>query len=394
MRNKNWVAAAVVATITIIMVACGSGAGVTSTSSIAPVATSVIPTDTPTGVIPAGGPGHVFIIVLENESATATFAANSPAPYLANTLTAQGAYLPNYYGIGHASLDNYIAMVSGQAPQPQTQGDCMIYTDWQGDTKLDSNGQVTGLGCVYPTTVITVANQLQGAGFSWKGYMEDMGNDLARDGSATCAHPALNSQDGTQKATATDSYAARHNPFMYFHSQIDDAVGCKQRVVSLAQLDADLAQVSTTPNYNFITPSLCSDGHDAPCADGRVGGLPTIDKFLQTIVPKITNSAAFKQDGVLIITFDEGAIPQDTTSCCGEAAGPTSPMPGLVGPGGGRVGAVIISPFVTPGTVSTTPYNHYSLLRSTEDMFGLSHLGFAGAKGLQSFGNDVFTAKK
>jgi hypothetical protein len=60
------------------------------------------------------------------------------------------------------------------------------------------------------------------------------------------------------------------------------------------------------------------------------------------------------------------------------------------GPGGGRTGTVVISPFVQPGTVNDTPYNHYSFLRSMEDIFGLEHLGFAAADGLVAFGNDVF----
>ena len=60
----------------------------------------------------------MFVIVLENESAAVTFGPDSPAPYLAKTLTARGAFVPNYYGVGHASLDNYIAMISGQAPNP------------------------------------------------------------------------------------------------------------------------------------------------------------------------------------------------------------------------------------------------------------------------------------
>jgi hypothetical protein len=65
--------------------------------------------------------------------------------------------------------------------------------------------------------------------------------------------------------------------------------------------------------------------------------------------------------------------------------------PGINGPGGGRTGAVVLSPFVAPGTVSDQPYNHYSLLRTMEDFFGLKHLGYAGQKGLAPFGRDVFT---
>ena len=56
-------------------------------------------------------------------------------------------------------------------------------------------------------------------------------------------------------------------------------------------------------------------------------------------------------------------------------------MPGFSGPGGGNVGALIISPFTKPGTTNATPYNHYALLCSIENVFGLGHLGFAGAPG-------------
>ena len=57
---------------------------------------------------------HVFVLIDENESASTTFAAGSPAPYLSQTLVERGAYLPDYYGIGHASLDNYISMPVGR----------------------------------------------------------------------------------------------------------------------------------------------------------------------------------------------------------------------------------------------------------------------------------------
>jgi hypothetical protein len=63
---------------------------------------------------------HVFVITLENEGYNETFGANSKAPYLAQTLTAQGALLSQYFGTGHASLDNYIAMISGQAATNET----------------------------------------------------------------------------------------------------------------------------------------------------------------------------------------------------------------------------------------------------------------------------------
>jgi hypothetical protein len=332
---------------------------------------------------------HVFVIVLENESASTTFGPNSQAPYLAKTLTSEGAYVPKYYGIGHESNDNYIAMISGQAPNPQNQADCQIFSDFSPDV-IGSNGQATGSGCVFPTDVKTIADQLDAAGLTWRDYNQSMGADPTRE-AAECAHPGINQRDGTQSATATDQYATRHNPFVYFHSIIDDTSLCDSHVVNLSLLPQDLSNAASTPNYVFITPDLCGDGHDATCADPkRPGGFAGINQFLQQWVPKITGSAAFrKENGLLAIIFDE-ATTSDTSSCCGEIAGPNSPQPGINGPGGGDTGAVLLSPCIKPGTVTQQPYNHYTLLRSIEDVFGVSHLGYAQLPGERSLGTDVF----
>jgi hypothetical protein len=331
---------------------------------------------------------HVFVIVLENKSYEETFAPDSSAPYLAHTLPTQGVLLRQYYGTGHFSLDNYISMVSGQAPNPQTQGDCQMYTDFVSPTgALDADGQVTGSGCVYPRSVATLGDQLDVAGQTWRGYMEDMGTP--------CRHPALNSHDETQSAKVGDQYAARHDPFVYFHSVIDDPARCAAHVVDLRQLGTDLAATATTPAFSFITPDLCHDGHDAPCVDGEPGGLKSADAFLQKWVPRITSSPAFGQDGILIVAFDESeavGASADTRVCCNEPTGPNTLLPGITGPGGGRMGAIVIGHGVRPGTVSDVPYNHYSLLRSLEDLYGVSHLGFAAQSGLRPFGSDVFAS--
>src|SRR3954452_2674164 len=337
---------------------------------------------------PVPGVRHVFVIVLENEDAAVTFGPGSPAPYLATALPAQGQLLEQYYGIGHQSLDNYVAMLSGQAPNPQTQADCQLFTDFVPGppSVVDPNGQALGQGCVYPADVPTVADQLEGGGLTWRGYMEGMGTP--------CRHPAIGAQDDTQKAEVGDQYAARHNPFVYFHSIIDDGAACEQHVVDLTTLPADLQDPGATPNLAFFTPDLCHDGHDEPCVDGQPGGLVSADAFLQTWVPQILDAPAFKADGMLVITFDEAEFgsADGAAACCGELPGPNSPAPGVNGLGGGRVGAVVLSPFTQPGSVNPTPYNHYSLLRSIEDAFGLQHLGFAAAPGLQAFGADVFNA--
>jgi hypothetical protein len=332
---------------------------------------------------------HVFVIVLENESAATTFGPNSPAPYLAKTLTSQGAYVPKYYGIGHESNDNYIAMISGQAPNPQNQADCQMFSNFEPGV-MSSNGQAVGQGCVFPSSVKTIADQLDGAGLTWRDYNQSMGADPTRE-PAECAHPGIGQQDHTQSATATDQYATRHNPFVYFHSIIDDTTLCDSHVVNLNLLPQDLSSAASTPNYVFITPDLCGDGHDATCADPkRPGGFAGIDQFLEQWVPAITDSPAFRADnGLLAIIFDEASM-SDSSSCCGEIPGPNSPAPGIEGPGGGDTGAVLLSPCIKPGTVTQEPYNHYTLLRSVEDLFGLPHLGYAGLPGERSLGSDVF----
>ncbi|GLQ93003.1 alkaline phosphatase family protein [Dyella acidisoli] len=334
---------------------------------------------------------HVFIIMLENESYPVTFGPQSIAPYLARELPKQGALLPNYYGVGHYSLDNYIAMISGQAPNPATQGDCVAFSEFVPTaSKPDENGQLPGAGCVYPKSIHTLANQLTDAGFTWKAYMEDMGKDPARE-SATCAHPAIGTPDITEHATPNDQYAAKHNPFMYFHSIIDKRKYCDSRVVNLEHLTNDLAKIENTANFIYITPNLCHDGHDAPCKNGDAGGLISADAFLRVWVPRILNSQAFKKDGLLIVTFDEG---NDGKACCNERPLPGGPQPGgQIGPGGGQIGAVLLSPFIAPGTQSDVEYNHYSLLRTLEDIFGLSHLGYAQDNQLRTFSSDVFTAQ-
>ena len=172
-----------------------------------------------------------------------------------------------------------------------------------------------------------------------------------------------------------------------------DSPTCDRNVVPLTQLLEDVKQPETTPNFAFITPDLCNDGHDETCADGGPGGLQAADLFLRKWVPPILGSPGFAEHGLLVITWDEANItPESSTACCEQPTGPNTPSPGIAGPGGGRTGTVLISPFVAPGSVNQTPYNHYGLLRSIEDLFGLAHLGYAGRPGLRAFREDVFNA--
>lgn len=323
---------------------------------------------------------HVFVINLENKGYDETFGSTSPAPYLSKKLRGKGQLLSQYYGVAHNSLPNYIAQLSGQGPNAQTQADCPVYSKFTGSGTAAPD-QAVGQGCVYPKRVRTVANQLTKHGLRWKGYMQSM--------HSPCRHPALNGRDGTQKAEVGDQYAARHNPFVYFHSIINSPK-CVKRNVDLKKLPKALARIRTTANLTYITPNLCNDAHDSPCVDGRPGGLVTANKWLHRWVPKILASPAYRKNGLLIVTFDEA----DTDSadgadaCCGEGPGPNSPLPGITGLGGGRTGSVLVSPFIRRGSFNDTAYNHYSLLRTIEDLFHLKPLGYA--KEAHGFGLDVF----
>ena len=363
------------------------------------------------------GPGrvfqHVFVVVLENEGYDKTFGANSPAPYLSTTLPRQGVLLSQYYGTGHVSLDNYIAMISGQAASVQTRADCQTYADFV-MTGMTADGQAIGTGCVYPASVKTIADQLTQKGRTWRAYAEDMGNDPNRE-AARCGHPQIGAVDLTQSSEAPssavplgDQYAARHNPFVYFHSIIDSPA-CDANVVNFSSLQQDLQSEETTANFTFITPNLCDDGHDAPCKNGQPGGLVSADAFLQKWVPIITAAPAYRRDGLLVIVFDEGGlsvglnpaggylISAPGQSCCNQQPGPNLgafPQSSTLGPytleyqsfGGDRTGAVLLSPFLKGGTVSNTPFNHYSLLKTIEDIFDVDgYLGYAGQPGLVGF---------
>lgn len=338
---------------------------------------------------------HVFLIVLENKSFQAAFGPGSPSPYLAKTLPARGALLTQYYATGHWSLDNYIALVSGQAPNLATQHDCPQPVEFQPTGPgLDAHGQLLGIGCVYPAVVKTLPDQLERAGLTWTGFMEDLDRNPARDDPQSCTAGRIGQNDETERAAVDDQYAAKHDPFVYFHTILDNPTRCAAHIVSLNELGIDLRRVATTPNYSFITPNLCNDGHDLRCADGETGGLVGINRFLTRWVPVIARSPAFRKDGLLIITFDEsdGQAPDAYDACCNEKPLATDQyQPGLQGPGGGRVGAVLLSPYIRAGTVSSVPYNHYSLLRTVEDIFDLGHLGYAAEPGLHPFGADVFT---
>jgi hypothetical protein len=324
-------------------------------------------TTTPTATtppVPRSKPAkikHVFVIALAGHGDQA-FAPASPARYLNTQLRPQGALLSGYSALGSGELPDSVALISGQAPNPQTVAGCPTYADFPPATLPDASGEVPGSGCVYPIGALTLPDQLTSAGLTWRAYVEDMGN--ANGAPATCRHPGPGAQDPTTAPSHGDEYATRSNPFVYFHSLLDLG-DCMTNDVTLDQLTGDLAATRTTPNLVFVAPNLCHGGGEQPCLNGDPGGLPAADAFLSQWVPLITQSPAYRADGLLVIAF-AGATGTQT-----------------------RTGALLLSRYAQPGSGSTRAHNPYSLLRSIEDIFALKHLAGAGATGVGSLLSDV-----
>jgi hypothetical protein len=306
---------------------------------------------------------HVWLIVLENKAYDATFTGSNNNTYLWKTLPAQGALLTNYYGTGHSSLDNYVSLASGQATQPDDQADCPAYTSFAGNVSLSGSlltnpnyGQLVSAagpnaepgtnGCVYPSSVPTLFNQLDAAGVSWKGYAQDLGNPetpttapVHSAGTQYCGAPdstvgptggSSATYPNPSSADATDQYVAKHFPFPWFESILQSGDCNSAHIANLFSttdgLYHDLQSEATTPAFSWISPNNCSDGHDAVCHGNNLsggfsdpntpnaplnytGGLYSTDLFLEHVVPEIEASPAFKDGGLIDITFDEAYPP-------------------------------------------------------------------------------------
>ena len=308
---------------------------------------------------------HVVVVVLENESADSTWnaPAGAQATYL-QRLKSQGVYLPNYYGTGHASLDNYVAMVSGQPGNGLTNSDCL-------STNLYLCAQST-----LPLGGHHLGDQLDDAHISWKSYMDGTTRACAHEAySPAAAIPDPYQGDGNPSPNSDGigpNYADRHNPFTTFPDFVGADARCDTHQFPFEQLTADIA-ANQVPAFSFITPDTCHDGHDDPCFQSTTGGLAAANQWMSQNMPSLI-SYLRAHDGLLIINTDEGSTaasqPSDVT--CTACAG---------GGAGGRTGALLIAPSkIQAGTTDTTAYDHYSLLRTIEDSFSISeHLNLAGS---------------
>lgn len=177
-----------------------------------------------------------------------------------------------------------------------------------------------------------LADQIEGSGRTWKAYMESMPS-------------ACYIGDAGE-------YAQKHDPWIYYNDIRTNATRCAGHIVPYTQFGTDMAS-GNAPNFVWITPNLCNDMHDCSVNTG--------DTWLSQNVPTILNSSTFKNGGVLFITWDEGST---SAGCCTYAAG-------------GQVAMLVISPLANAGFKSSTAEDHYSLIATIEDSWGLGRLNNA-----------------
>lgn len=336
LRLLAWVMVA-----TLLAAGCGRGTG----STVRPVPHSGASAGgrvrRPAGARAAPGPGlhgvprfsHVFLIVMENLG----YGQAVRLPYLAR-LAARYGVATGYDAVAHPSLPNYLALASGHT---WVHNDC-----WFCYVSADN-----------------LAAEAARAGVSWGAYMQG----LPRPCWLGPWWPPTR-------------YAGKHDPFRYFLDVRGDPALCAGiRPLSALRLAPALGRGpppagrttarggggGVVPGLVWITPNLCNDMHD--CAPG-VG-----DAWLRQFVPRILASAAWRQGGVLFITWDEASV-ADHRGCCGAS------------PGGGHVLTLVVAPGLPAGERVASPYNHYSLLATIEDGLGLPLLGHAAtARPLAAF---------
>jgi Phosphoesterase family len=306
--------------------------------------------------LPEAGPiEHVFLISLASPGYDAAFGVGSQMPYLAATLRPQGVLLANYSLLDAAALPNGIAAISGQEPNAAGAAECPEYEE-----------------CLFPVETLTLADQLGSARLTWHAYLEGMADVEGKPGN--CVHP----EPGAPEAPTTGGYAAQLNPFVYFHSLLDLG-DCAANDVPASELAKDLRKADSTANFNYVAPDLCDAGFRGQCPEGSADGAAAANAWLERVVPEILSSPAYRKDGLVIVSFGaaDPAPPADPA-----APPPTDPL---------EVGALLVSPLLTPGGTDAATYDPYSLLRSTEEMFGLAPLGAAEGPKAHSFASAFTT---
>ena len=293
----------------------------------APVRTTPAPvrtTPAAPAVAAAGVPHLSHVVVILMENEEYGSIIGNSEAPYMNSLANQGALATRYYAVTHPSLPNYLALTGGS-------------------TFGISSDCDPGPGC--QPTGPSLADQLESAGIPWKAYEENL--------PATCA----------QARSDAGEYAVRHDPFVYYPSVVANWCG---NIVPATQLSADIAG-GRLPAFSWITPNVCDDMHDS-CSGSQIA---QGDTYLRNVVPPLL--AALGPSGAVFVVFDEGSS---------DSGG------GLPGAAGGQVTMIAAGSAIKAGYRSSVAYDHYSLLRTIEDAWGLPPLGSAAGASPMS---DIFS---
>ncbi|MBO3457459.1 alkaline phosphatase family protein [Aetokthonos hydrillicola Thurmond2011] len=300
---------------------------------------------------------HIFVIVEENK-AYKEIIGSSNAPNI-NLLAKTYGLASNFYGEVHPSEANYIAMLGGSTFG--IHDDDAFYCHPNQADRFCSNSKLPDYAN-HTVSSKSLLDQLEEKGLTWKGYFES----IPAPGSKAVVYPNV----------IRALYASKHNGFISFKKVQDDPNQLK-KIVGLDQLTADLKS-GNVPNYSHIIANQCHEMHGLPECFGTGGLIRTGDAWIGRVVKQITSSSLWNSPGnnAIIITWDEDNNPRDKTGtqgCCG--FDPKS----YANFGGGQIPTIVITNHGPRGVVDNTPYNHYSLLRTTEDAFGISeYLNEAG----------------
>lgn len=338
------------------------------------------------GAAPAPFPhlDHIFVIMMENTSYSDLLSASNSNTTFIQSLAQKYGLETDYYGVTHTSLPNYVAVTSGST-----------WGSNQDDEAQADQGYFNHLN---------LADQLDQAGVSWKGYMESMPSAGYTGDYGDCTSGTTLDPDCTAGSdTGTALYVRKHNPFM----QYPDIFNNPQRaanVVPLTQLSTDLNS-GHVAQFVWISPNVCDDMHGGapqcpyPNTDSMTDpNEETLfqdgDQFVNKWVTAIMNSRAWTGNSAIFLTWDEGGYeatspygPEDDTGCCDSPVLPASPavpasggggdLAGGMLYGGGHVPMIVVARNGARGVTDPAPANHYSLLQTIEQNWGLPFLGNA-----------------
>ena len=334
---------------------------------------------------------HVFVIVLENHNSFTSFGSigildNPQAPQI-RALAQKYNVAPNYHGVWHPSLPNYLAMITGDWIGTDVLGTGHTYPKGSrvGISDDDSPSVATDYGPPanpsfhrWTVQLPSVAGQLVKAGKDWRAYLQN----IPVSGTSLANWPGDNN---TAKV-----YAVKHNPFPYVAEiQADPNQFAKQ--VPIEQLFSDLSS-GKVPAFSYIVPDQCRDMHGignplAPCGaafDTDDNDVKRGDDETGWLVNAITGSSVWLSGrNALFIVFDEGNGP---LTCAYDPDHGVDTAPGSLLPGADcyapanyndRVVFIAITNYGAHGLQDPRSYNHFSLLKTIEAAFGLPFLGHA-----------------